>query len=411
MKKNQYLTAKEAADELGISLTTLYAYVSRKLIRSEPLDKRKRTKRYYAEDVQKLKAQKEQRRNPAEVVKEALHWGTPILESALTLIADNRFFYRGYDALALADTYSVEQVATLLWTGELLSGPAPLFEGLTGKIPPRCQAVQSHLSDLTPVEVFQALLPLAAVDDPLVYDLRPATVCHTGAQILGLLTAIAGGTISAKGGIAETLQQSWVPQQPQTVKFIKTALILCADHELNVSSFTARCVASAHSTPYQVVIAGLAALQGAKHGRETERFEVFLQEVGSPAQARDAVVNRLKRGESVPGCGHPLYPQGDPRGKVLLKMMQENYPEAPVVALVTAIGEATQAVMGEYLTLEAGLVMLSQALNLPQGGAITLFALGRTIGWIGQALEAYKDNRLIRPRAKYVGTPPRMSLI
>jgi citrate synthase len=224
---------------------------------------------------------------------------------------------------------------------------------------------------------------------------------------LRLLTAIAANTPSAIAGIAETLQQSWLPQQPQAVKFIKTALILCADHELNVSSFTARCVASARSTPYQVVIAGLAALQGARHGRETERFEVFLEEVGSPAQAQVAVVNRLKRGESVPGCGHPLYPQGDPRAKVLLQMTQENYPEAPVVALVTAIGEAAQAVMGEYLTLDAGLVTVSQALNLPPGGAITLFALGRTIGWIGHALEAYEDNRLIRPRAKYVGTPPR----
>jgi citrate synthase len=88
-------------------------------------------------------------------------------------------------------------------------------------------------------------------------------------------------------------------------------------------------------------------------------------------------------------------------------MTQENYPEAPVVALVTAIGEAAQAVMGEYLTLDAGLVTVSQALNLPPGGAITLFALGRTIGWIGHDLESYEDNRLIRPRAKYVGTPPR----
>jgi citrate synthase len=407
MKKKQYLTAKEAAAELGISVPTLYAYVSRKLIRSEPLDKRKRTKRYAAEDVEKLKAQKEQRRNPSAVVQGALHWGTPILESALTLIADNHFFYRGYDVLALAETYSVEQVATLLWTGKLLARASPLFESNSGQIPPHYQVIQAQLSGLAPIEAFQVLLPLAAVDDPLAYDLRPTTVCQTGAQILRLLTAIAANTPSAIAGIAETLQQSWLPQQPQAVKFIKTALILCADHELNVSSFTARCVASARSTPYQVVIAGLAALQGARHGRETERFEVFLEEVGSPAQAQDAVVNRLKRGESVPGCGHPLYPQGDPRAKVLLQMTQENYPEAPVVALVTAIGEAAQAVMGEYLTLDAGLVTVSQALNLPPGGAITLFALGRTIGWIGHALEAYEDNRLIRPRAKYVGTPPR----
>ena len=72
-------------------------------------------------------------------------------------------------------------------------------------------------------------------------------------------------------GLAEALQQSWVPANPRASGLLNTALILCADHELNVSSFTARCVASAGSTPYAAVIAGLSALQGFKHGRQTER--------------------------------------------------------------------------------------------------------------------------------------------
>src|SRR5574341_339203 len=100
MPKKLYLTAQEAAGELGITLPTLYAYVSRGLIRSEATGSSKRARRYRAEDVQKLKERQEQRRNPAKVVENALHWGAPVLESAITLLANDRLYYRGYDVLA-----------------------------------------------------------------------------------------------------------------------------------------------------------------------------------------------------------------------------------------------------------------------------------------------------------------------
>src|SRR4051812_36820295 len=91
----RYLNARDAADALGISLPTLYAYVSRGLIRSETADSSRRTRRYLAEDVDKLKTRQDQRGNPAKVVETALHWGTPLLESSLTLIANGTLYYRG----------------------------------------------------------------------------------------------------------------------------------------------------------------------------------------------------------------------------------------------------------------------------------------------------------------------------
>ena len=102
MSQHHYLTAKEAAQELGITLPTLYAYVSRGLIRSEEADKQQRTRRYLLEDIQKLKERKEGRRNPDRMVENALHWGAPLLESAITAIVGDRFFYRGQDVLPLA---------------------------------------------------------------------------------------------------------------------------------------------------------------------------------------------------------------------------------------------------------------------------------------------------------------------
>lgn len=405
MSPTRYFTAQQAARELGITLPTLYAYVSRGLIRSEVADSSKRTRRYRAEDVQKLKERQEQRRDPTKVVESALHWGAPVLESAITLLANDRLYYRGYDALTLATQRSVEEVAALIWTGELVSDISALFGPVLSTLPSRCQAIRPHLADLPAVEAFQVLLPLAAADDLAAYDLRPAAVIQTGARILTLLTTIAAD-IESPGSISQRLQQGWTPTQPQAAALLNTALILCADHELNVSSFTARCVASAGSTPYQVVLAGLAALQGVNHGRMTERVEAFWREAGTPAGVRTALANYLRRGEAIPGFGHPLYPQGDPRGRLLMELTTATYPQAAAVRLAQAIAAAAFELINEYPTVDFGLVTLAQALDLPAGGAITLFALGRTIGWIGHAIEQYQLGRLIRPRAQYSGRPP-----
>jgi citrate synthase len=109
-----YLSAQEACERLGVKEATLYAYVSRGLIRSEVESQASRKRRYLAEDVDKLVERKEQRRDPTKVVEDALHWGVPLLDSALTLIADNHLFFRGYDATDLAQTQSLESVAALM---------------------------------------------------------------------------------------------------------------------------------------------------------------------------------------------------------------------------------------------------------------------------------------------------------
>jgi citrate synthase len=240
----------------------------------------------------------------------------------------------------------------------------------------------------------------------MAYDLRPAAVAQTGARILRLLTAIAAGEQPDGLGMAQTLQQGWIPHDPPAAALINAALILCADHELNVSSFTARCVASAGAIPYQVVIAGLAALQGVKHGRTSERIEAFLREAATPDGVRPTIAHYLKRGEVMPGFGHPLYAQGDPRGRRLMELSTAAYPESPVVALAQTVAAEAFELIGEYPTLDFGLVTLAHTLGLPGGSAITLFALGRTIGWIGHALEQYPLDRIIRPRAHYAGRLP-----
>lgn len=400
-----YMTAQEAASALDISLSTLYAYVSRGLIRSESVGK-SRTRRYRIEDVETLKHRKEQRQNPSKVAEQALRWGEPVLESAISLIADGQFYYRGRDALSLAAARRVEDVAWLIWTGDLSTPP----EGPPSpELSTHWRTVRDQLAHVTLFEAMQVLLPLAAAEDWTAYDLRPSTVPHTGLRILRLLTAIAVGQLPSTQPIAEVLQRGWTPALSQASAGLDAALIICADHELNVSSFTARCVASAASNPYAVVIAGLAALQGAKHGGHTARAEALFNEVKTPAQAREVLSQRLRRGEAIPAFGQHLYPDGDPRCRHLLELAAQLCPDAPAVALSQAIREAAYDLIGEQPNIDYGLVTLSLALDFPPSGALTLFAIGRTIGWIGQAIEAYREDRLIRPRARYVGEAPEAS--
>lgn len=398
----RYLTAQEAAAELGVSPATLYAYVSRGLVRSE--ESSGRTRRYYAEDIARLKARKEGRRNPEKVVENSLHWGTPILESALTLIADGRLYYRGMDALELAQTHTLEQVAALLWLNDL---HAPLFEAvLWGEAPAGFGMLAAHTDPpLSLFEQFQAVLPLAAAADLAAYDLRQPAAAHTGARILRLLTTLAAPNAN-RGSVAHTLARVWSSHQAHAEGIVNAALILCADHELNVSSFTARCVASAGSTPYAVVQAGLAALQGTKHGGMTARVESFLQSIPSAEQVRPALAARIRQGEAIPGFGHRLYPDGDPRATLLLEMVLDACPDVPVLPIAQAIIQEADSLIHEQPTIDFALAVLSRALALPLGSALILFALGRTVGWIGHAIEQYQLDQLIRPRARYVGVQP-----
>src|SRR5262245_42899477 len=115
---SSWMTAAEAARALRVTPSTLYAYVSRGYIRSESKPGSSRERRYARGDVERLRQQTEERRDPTKATARALHWGMPILESSITLIADRTLYYRGYDAVELSRTRSLEDVASLIWTGD-----------------------------------------------------------------------------------------------------------------------------------------------------------------------------------------------------------------------------------------------------------------------------------------------------
>jgi len=402
------LTAEEAARALGVSRATLYAYVSRGLLRSEPGgDQRRRL--YPAASVAALVRRKEERHEPEKVAERALTWGVPVLDSQLTLIADGALYYRGRDATLLArQGETLERVAALLWLGDL-GAPlvAPPREPLPWSAPPFAE-LQRRVAALRPLARMQVLLPLAAAADARAYDTRAASVVASGLRWVRLLAAAAVGAKSerqAQGSAAAILARAWAPRTPGAERLLNAALVLSADHELNVSAFTARCVASAGAATPAVLAAGLAALGGARHGGYTDRVEAFLSEVATAGEPRERVADRLRRGEEIPAYGHHLYPDGDPRGALLLELAA-SLPGTPEGRVVQAVARAVEELLGERPTLDYGLVALARALALPPGAALALFAVGRSVGWIAHALEQVADGRMIRPRARYVGQEP-----
>lgn len=416
------LGAREAAAALGVSVATLYAYVSRGLVRSESTGGSRRERRYRREDVERLIERKAQRREPERAAERALRWGTPVLESALTLIEGGQLYYRGRRALGLAETHTFEAVAELLWEeegGRLETAPAEArslpsqalsawessaddWSGWRGVL--KAVGTLSAAGEAGPAALFPIVLPLAAREDAAAHDLRPEAVRRAGRRIIRLLARAAVYPGRLEGDtLAEGLQRAWAPGRAGAAHALNAALVLCADHELNVSAFTARCAASAGATPYDAVIAGLAALRGTRHGGHTERVEALLDEVGTAGRAKRVLGERLRRGEDIPGFGHRLYPEGDPRGRRLLELAEKAARRAAAAKLARAVTTAAVELTGERPTVDFGLAALRRALGLPRGAALALFALGRTAGWIAHALEQYQSGVMIRPRARYVG--------
>jgi citrate synthase len=178
-----WLTAHEATHLLGVSRATLYAYVSRGRIRSEAATGKTRNRRYARDDIERLRSRTAERRNPEKAAEHALHWGLPILESAITLIAEGHVYYRGLDAAELSRTRSLAEVASLLWTGAI---DDPQFPAAAK--PPGTRGRDANAPFVARA---QATLALAAAKDPLGYDLRPRAVAQTGWRIFHLLATVA----------------------------------------------------------------------------------------------------------------------------------------------------------------------------------------------------------------------------
>lgn len=391
---SSYLTAAETAERLGVARATLYAYVSRGLLRAHP-GPTHRESRYAQADVEMLAGKRKRGRKPREVAKATLNWGLPVLESAITLIEDGRLYLRGASIEGLAQASSVEDVAARLWqcAQSVAFGPAAPTS------PAVLAPVQTHMARQRPEESLLPLFTLASEDAPTAqWQAAPERLAEGCGALVRLLAACLLGTAPSAEPIHRQCARAW-QLDGEGADLVRMALVLCADHELNASSFTARCVASTGASLRAAVVGGLAALTGARHGAATARVEALWDELGDSSPAA-GMRQRLARGDALPGFGHHLYPEGDVRARLLLARI---LPQRP--AWAPWIGDA-QALVGQPPSLDFALVAVRRHLGLPQGAAFGLFALGRSLGWIAHALEQRSGDGLIRPRAAYTGPRP-----
>jgi citrate synthase len=400
----RYVSAREAARLLGVKPATLYAYVSRGLLESMP-GARGRARRYRRADLERLRA--EGRRAGAGA---ALRWGEPVLDSAITAMTQEGPEYRGRSALALASAdVPFEAVAELLWTGTLPPGRPAWPAGA-----PDLAELGALLPEGTSAPAIHALVVAAlAPRDAGRFDLRTEAVLERARRLIRTLAACFAlarpGTprsvlreALAASSVAESAARAFgIAPRPRATAAIDRALVLLADHELNVSTFAARVAASAHADPYAAVLAGLAALSGPRHGAASDRAEALVAEIESAGDAARVLHERERRGDLVPGFGHPFYPGGDPRARLLLETARGLGVRSRTASAAFATIDAMAAAGRPAPNVDMALVALRAALGLPRGAAAGLFAVGRSAGWIAHILEQYAAGFLLRPRARY----------
>jgi citrate synthase len=399
MKKSDelYLSAREAAAELAISPATLYAYVSRGLIRSEPSPD-SRSHRYRAEDVRGLK----ERRMPSTVEPRGFRSfdpDLPVMDSAIATITEEGAIYRGVNCVDLSEKDTLEHTATLLWD---VTGVDPFATDNRPHVSDEMRAIAEAARRVAPIDRAIAVLALATSADPGAFTRAPEGRGMVGGRILRLLVATMLNAEPSSELLHQQIARAWAPDNKHAPDLIRRALVLLADHELNASTFTVRCAASTGVSLYDALIAGLAALKGPMHGGAGVLASRLVKTL-IDQDAEPVIRERVALGERFAGFGHGVYKRGDPRAMSLLNALTHAGAARKFTKEVPErIAEAT----GEFVNIDYALAVLAHSMRLAPGSELTLFAMARAVGWIAHASEQLQYGRLIRPRARYVGPTP-----
>lgn len=379
----RFVGAAEAARQLGVQRSTLYAYVSRGLIeRRVAVDGR--TSLYSLDDVEQLAARSRRRSDAAP---------RPSLDvqivTDVTVLDEDGVRYRGHDAAALATAATYEQVAELLWTGELPTGDVvwpPADDA--DRVAVRAVAGAPGITPLLAAAV--ALAARHGDDDP----------AGAARRLLTLVPDVLGADASRSGRVAERLAGLWRPDDGAFAAAVERALILLADHELATSTIAARLAASVRANPYHAIAAGLAVLTGPLHGASSAAVVDLLadcERVGTGA----AVTARLGSRQRLAGFGHKIYAGTDPRVAPLLDAVatldDPHGRRAVVDSLLAAAG--TRIVHRPNIDLALGALLF--VAGLPRDTPV--FAVARIAGFAAHIAEEEAERPvryrgLARPR-------------
>ncbi len=387
---NDYLTAEQAASTLGVSVATLYSYVSRKGLRSQPVPGT-RKRRYWKGDIDRLSGQ--------EIIPP--HHSELRRESEITLITGDALFYRGRNAVELATNASFETVASLLWQCD----EAQAFTSSPPKTSKLHARLDRLLAEADEVDRSSALFPTLEAANPRAYDLSPEGMARTGADVLRSLAAITTRTHPPRAAplhefVAETLG---LPKPVANI--VRCLLVLAADHGFEAGALAVRAAAAAGVTPWRSVLCGLSVTLGPRS--RLGAFDAATRMLREIAESRDAVapvMRRIKDGEKLPGFGSPLYSAGDPRAAALFERCNDVYADDAGLRALQRVFAAVREICGLQPNFALACLYVGGKVGLRPGDS--LFHLGRTAGWIAHAIEQYQQGEAGHYTGVYKGNLP-----
>jgi citrate synthase len=376
-----WISLDEACRLLGVRPQTIYAYVSRGKLEVMPDPADTRRSLYRVEDVAGLARRKQAGRKRQTLAADALFGAEPSIPTALSAFFRGRLYYRGQDAVSLAGSAELEEVARLLWGAEQavdFSSATPLPAGKAGR-----------------AAAFTGLAGLAASGHST--QGRLTRVLHVEAQALVGQLANAFGARPGRQALHLRFAQGW-KQPARLADLLRTALVLLVDHELTSSAFAARIAASTGASLPACLLAGLSTLSGPLHGDASGRVQALFSEVERLGE--DQVVTQyLSTGLPFAGFGHHLYPDGDPRAAALLALSE---PPKVIARFIEKVTRLT----GLQPNMDVALAALVAHHRLPADAAFGLFATARSVGLLAHSLEQLSVAQVIRPRGRYEGPLP-----
>ncbi|CAG9199824.1 putative Citrate synthase [Paraburkholderia tropica] len=383
-----WITLAEAARQLGVQAQTVYAYASRGNIAVMPDPHDPRKSLYRADDVARLCRKKQVGRKREALAAGTIFGAEPCIYSGITTFSKGRPYYRGRDSIALADHATLEDVATLLWHAR-----APVtFPFEADDAAPEGETRGRQCA-------FTSLAALAANGHSTLGRTDAALHVEAG-QLVAAVARAFGASASSNGDDAmpvhARLALGW-NQDAHGAELIRKALVLVADHEITSSAFAARITASTGASLPGCLLTGLATLSGPLHGDASGRVRAVFDDVNRLG-ADQVVTHHLQSAIPVPGFGHHLYPDGDPRAAALLDALE---PPAELAAFIAKVVKLT----GLKPTIDVALATLAAQLNLPRDAAFALFATARCVGLLAHCIEQLRVGKVIRPRGRYTGPP------
>lgn len=411
------MTRSEVLEILNIKQGTLYAYVSRGIIRTAPHpDGRKSL--YFRADVERVRSRKRGRPPQSAAAESTMHWGAPVVASAITQVTAGGPVYRNRSAVEMARSgVSFESVAQLLFTGTWQDNFAAWSSIETPQDVQRLlHAYQQGIGSSDIGNLLGMVTMALGMHERGATEISDGTsvtaarlLIQTMAGCLGLLQPKARFAVRRHSEALATfiLRASQIEATLPAVRALNGAMIVLADNELAPATFAARIAASTNADLFNCVAAAIGSHVGFSTGTATQKIETTLLHSTSMRDLVQRMPLVREYGASLFGFNHPMYPDGDPRADLILEHV------ASLPMLDTATSNTLEFLAKVRVDLRAhpgvaiAMVTLTRALGMPDGSATAIWILSRTSGWIAHVLEQRTLAFLLRPRAKFVGKPVR----